>query len=99
MKKIPIEEIVDIINQTHKCGRKHYTATPPLRLNDALQRTAQKHADDIAKKRSFSHASKDGRSPVIVPTSCPPISAKSAWQEVDNTGCKHSENHTKSTFQ
>jgi uncharacterized protein YkwD len=33
---------------------------PPLRLNDALTRAAQAHADDMAKRGYFSHESQDG---------------------------------------
>lgn len=61
------EEMVEMVNQVRSqarvCGGKRYAAAPPFRLNAALQRAAQKHADDMATKGYFSHHSRDGRSP------------------------------------
>lgn len=61
------EEMLQIVNearsQSRTCGGKRYAAAPPFELNAALQRAAQKHADDMAKKGYFSHHSRDGRTP------------------------------------
>lgn len=61
------EEMLQLINQARsserQCGGRRQTAAPPLQLDAALQRAAQKHADDMAQKRYFNHRSRNGRSP------------------------------------
>lgn len=61
------EEMLQIVNearsQSRTCGGKRYAAATPFELNATLQRAAQKHADDMAKKGYFSHRSRDGRTP------------------------------------
>lgn len=60
-------EMLNLINQARSqartCGNEHFHAAAPLRWNVALERSAQKHAQDMADKNYFAHNSRDGRSP------------------------------------
>ncbi|TWR30992.1 CAP domain-containing protein [Mucilaginibacter pallidiroseus] len=59
-------EFLSLINDTRtkgcKCGSTYYPPAPPLVWNDDLEKAAEGHARDMAKKNYFSHDSKDGRS-------------------------------------
>lgn len=58
-----LHEVNQARSQARQCGGQGFVAVPPLKLNAALQRAAQKHADDMAQKGYFSHQSQDGRTP------------------------------------
>lgn len=59
------EEFLSSINKTRaagcKCGNTYYPPAAPLTWNDELEDAARGHAKDMAKKKYFSHDSKDGR--------------------------------------
>ncbi len=43
-----------------KCGGKNYQPVPPLIWNEKLERAAQLHSQDMARKKYFSHTGTDG---------------------------------------
>jgi uncharacterized protein YkwD len=45
-----------------RCGSKWYNAAPPLTWDTQLANAAQKHSDDMAKNRFFSHRGYNGSS-------------------------------------
>ncbi|MDK4681301.1 CAP domain-containing protein [Kingella negevensis] len=58
-------EMLNSINaaraKARTCGDKHFQAAAPLRWNEKLANAAQKHAQEMADNRHFSHNSKDGK--------------------------------------
>lgn len=61
------QQMLEIINkaraEARTCGDKEYAAAPPLKWNDALARSAQHPAEDMAAHSFFSHDGQDGRNP------------------------------------
>lgn len=61
------EQMLQLVNQARSqermCGDEHFSAAPPLKLNNMLQLAAEKHAKDMAEKNYFDHDSLDGRDP------------------------------------
>ncbi|MES2880734.1 MAG: CAP domain-containing protein [Bacteroidota bacterium] len=43
-----------------KCGGKKYKPVPPLLWNEKLEKAAQQHSQDMARKKNFSHTGTDG---------------------------------------
>jgi uncharacterized protein YkwD len=60
------EEFLTLINKTRregcKCGNITMAPAAPLVWNNDLEKAAEGHAKDMAKRNYFSHDSKDGRS-------------------------------------
>ena len=60
------DEFLTLINRTRKtgctCGNTYMPPALPITWNDDLEKAAEGHAKDMAKKKYFSHDSKDGRS-------------------------------------
>lgn len=56
-----LKAINDARSVARSCGGTAYAATTPLAWNAALAGAAQGHADDMAQRNYFSHASADGR--------------------------------------
>jgi uncharacterized protein YkwD len=59
--------VFDLVNearsQGRRCGGESYPPAPPLVLSRALDRAAQVHARDMARKDYFSHIAPDGSHP------------------------------------
>ena len=59
------QDFLDLINETRakgcKCGNTYMPPVPPLTWNSDLEEAAKGHARDMAKRKYFSHESKDGR--------------------------------------
>lgn len=57
--------ILEAVNRARasarSCGAQPFEAAPPLAWNEQLAAAAQGHSSDMASKRYFSHAGKDGR--------------------------------------
>lgn len=56
----PAEEVLRLTN-----AAREKQGMSPFRLNDALTKAAQAHADDMAKKGYFSHEAPDGTDMVV----------------------------------
>lgn len=61
------QEVLQRVNQarssSRRCGRQRYAATGPLRLQAALTKAAQLHAQDMAQHEQMQHAGSDGSTP------------------------------------
>ncbi|GAA4333280.1 hypothetical protein GCM10023149_39950 [Mucilaginibacter gynuensis] len=59
------QEFLDRINRVRqagcKCGTQYMPPAPPLVWNEQLEKAAEGHAEDMAKRNYFNHESKDGR--------------------------------------
>lgn len=59
-------EFLELINRVRQkgcnCGTTAMPPVPPMKWNDFLEKAAKGHAEEMAKKKFFSHTSKDGRS-------------------------------------
>lgn len=55
--------LLELVNQARskpcRCGGEKHKATTPLQWDEALERAAQKHADDMAARNFFSHTGSD----------------------------------------
>jgi uncharacterized protein YkwD len=62
-------EFLELINRTRtkgcNCGTTYMPPVAPLKWNDLLEKAAKGHAQEMAKKKYFSHTSKDGRSTMV----------------------------------
>jgi uncharacterized protein YkwD len=56
---IMLQEVNDARGQKCKCGNERFKAAPPLVWDQKLERAAQKHADDMSRKKFFSHTGSD----------------------------------------
>lgn len=56
---IMLQEVNKARGQKCKCGSEKQDAAPPLVWDQKLERAAQKHADDMARKKFFSHTGSD----------------------------------------
>ena len=56
---VMLEEVNKARSQKCKCGSEKQKAAPPLVWNQKLERAAQKHADDMARKKFFNHTGSD----------------------------------------
>jgi uncharacterized protein YkwD len=60
------QQFLELINKTRTkgctCGNTYMPPAAPIVWNNDLERSAQGHAKDMAKRNYFSHTSKDGRS-------------------------------------
>jgi uncharacterized protein YkwD len=50
-------------SRPRRCGEKVFPAVPPLTLNDALDRAALEHSQDMAKHGYMDHSGRDGSTP------------------------------------
>jgi uncharacterized protein YkwD len=50
-------------SKSRLCGAEYFPAAPPLATSDLLQRAAQGHAQDMARKHYFEHQGRDGSAP------------------------------------
>ncbi len=57
-----LEQINLLRSQGCKCGRKYMPPAPPMKWNRNLELSAQRHADDMARRNYFSHTGKNGSS-------------------------------------
>ena len=61
------QEMLGLINrvrsQARICGNKRMAAARPLKWSLVLERSAQAHADDMARNNYYRHNSRDGRTP------------------------------------
>ncbi|MDO4878479.1 MAG: CAP domain-containing protein [Neisseria sp.] len=64
---LPPEELLKLINNARAhaqtCGKDKMPAAAPLKWSEALARSAQKHAEDMAEHNYFSHNNLKGRQP------------------------------------
>jgi uncharacterized protein YkwD len=56
---VMLEEVNKVRGQKCKCGNERQKAAPPLVWDEKLERAAQRHADDMARKKFFSHTGSD----------------------------------------
>jgi uncharacterized protein YkwD len=47
----------------YTCGKKYYSPSPPLKLNDVLSKAARLHAEDLFNHPGISHRGSDGSTP------------------------------------
>ncbi|MFD2865006.1 CAP domain-containing protein [Mucilaginibacter antarcticus] len=57
-----LEQINKLRQKGCNCGTTKMPPVAPLKWNDDLEKAAKGHAQEMAKKKYFSHSSKDGRS-------------------------------------
>ncbi len=66
-KEAIAQQVLVLVNQaraaSRRCGSQRYAATTPLRLSAVLNKTAQLHADDMARHEKMQHEGSDGSSP------------------------------------
>jgi uncharacterized protein YkwD len=56
---VMLQEVNKVRGQSCKCGNERQSAAPPLVWDDKLERAAQRHANDMARKKFFSHTGSD----------------------------------------
>ncbi len=56
--------LINAVNEVRRsgcrCGNQNYAPAPALRWNDKLATAAQRHANDMAQRKFFSHKGSDG---------------------------------------
>ncbi len=71
--------ILDLINQARAqpryCGKEHYAAAPPVRWNETLAASSQRHSDDMANYNFFDHVN--------------PRDGTHSWDRVERAGYKY----------
>lgn len=71
--------ILDLINEARArpryCGKEHFAAVPPVRWNDALAESSQRHSDDMANYNFFDHVN--------------PRDGTHSWDRVERAGYKY----------
>jgi uncharacterized protein YkwD len=56
---VMLREVNKARSQKCKCGNERQKVAPPLEWDQKLERAAQKHADDMARKKFFCHTGSD----------------------------------------
>lgn len=63
------EVVLQLVNEARaaprRCGRRQFTAAPPLKLDATLSKAAQRHADDMARHSYMDHQGRDGSTPAM----------------------------------
>ncbi len=71
--------ILELINQARatprRCGTESFSAAPPVRWNDLLAESSQRHSDDMARNNFFDHVS--------------PRDGSHSWDRVERAGYKY----------
>lgn len=61
------DRVVELVNearaQSRRCGRERHGPAAPLTVSRKLERAAQGHARDMAKRKYFDHRAPDGSQP------------------------------------
>jgi uncharacterized protein YkwD len=62
-----LQRVVVLVNEArasgHWCGRQHFPPVPPVFRSALLDRAAQRHAEEMARRGYFDHRAPDGSEP------------------------------------